>query len=106
LGKKEGEGREEVVGIGCCCDHSFLVNKKGEHWTWGSSAFGTLGHGNNSNCNVPKKVEGMRVRLPKPRSQWWEEVGVWLFLGRVDGDSQFWRMPLELVYHFVKIAFG
>jgi hypothetical protein len=49
-GKEGGEGREEAVGIGCCCDHSFLVNKKGELWTWDSS-FGTLGHGNNSDSN-------------------------------------------------------
>jgi hypothetical protein len=50
-------------------------------------------------------VEEMKVRLPQPRSQRWWLVGLWLFLGRVDEDSQFWGMPLEVVFHFVKATF-
>jgi alpha-tubulin suppressor-like RCC1 family protein len=96
---------EEVAGIGCCCDHSFLVTSEGDLYTWGRGSFGTLGHGDFQNQHVPKKVEGIKVRVPMPRHMRWEEVGLWLFLGREDGCSPFWRIPVGVTYHFVEMHF-
>jgi alpha-tubulin suppressor-like RCC1 family protein len=102
-GEERKEEGDRVVGIGCCCDHCFVVTRNGDLWIWGRA----LGLGGGLDLLVPKKVEGLKVRLPKPRSQrWWKEVGVWLFLGRVSGDSQFVRMPVEIIFHFVSLAFG
>jgi alpha-tubulin suppressor-like RCC1 family protein len=107
VGEGGGRGRGEVVGIGCCCDHSFVVTNTGDLWLWGRGIFGTLGNGERTDRSVPRKLEGLKVKLPRPRSgKWWGEVGLWLFLGREDRGSRFSGMPLEIVFHFVNLAFG
>jgi alpha-tubulin suppressor-like RCC1 family protein len=39
--------------------HSIVLTRDGDVFTWGSGAFGQLGHGNTGNQLVPKRMEGL-----------------------------------------------
>jgi len=72
LGDAYGHGRDELTPqrvtalIGLRVKHvhsgdynSCAVTEKGEIFTWGGSAFGQLGHGDDSAQRTPKRVEGL-----------------------------------------------
>jgi len=39
--------------------HSLAIIADGSVWSWGNGAFGQLGHGDEQNQLLPKKVEGL-----------------------------------------------
>jgi alpha-tubulin suppressor-like RCC1 family protein len=90
----------EVAGIGCCLRSSFVITQEGDLWTWGAGL--STGHGDRWNKPEPRKLEGLKFWVP--RTKWWKEAGVWIFLGKEDGGSQFHRLPVEVIYNFVNLS--
>ena len=48
-----------VVEITCGSYHTAAVTNNGELFTWGGGMYGKLGHGSESGCSTPRKVEGL-----------------------------------------------
>ena len=55
--------RKRVARVSCGPDHSAAVSEAGEVLCWGAGSYGNLGHGDNSDCFMPKLVEAL---LGKP----------------------------------------
>ena len=55
---------QRVLAVSAGNDHSLALTADGALWSWGGGAFGQLGHGDQQNQLLPKKVEalaGLRV---------------------------------------------
>ena len=50
---------EKISHIACGWDHSMAVAANGGLYTWGSGTNGKLGHGDEINCLIPKKVQAL-----------------------------------------------
>ena len=48
-----------VTQITCGSYHTAAVTNNGELYTWGGGMYGKLGHGSESGCSTPQKVEGL-----------------------------------------------
>lgn len=48
-----------VTQITCGSYHTAAVTNNGELFTWGGGMYGKLGHGSESGCSTPRKVEGL-----------------------------------------------
>jgi alpha-tubulin suppressor-like RCC1 family protein len=98
---------EEVVGIGCGNDHSWVIGNFGNLYIWGAGEFGSHGQGTEDDVKTPKKLENFKVRLPRKANaaQEWMTVFKWLWMGRADEKSVISRLPVEVFFHFVCIVF-
>ena len=57
-------GDERAVSVSAGAGHSFALTADGAVWSWGDGLFGKLGHGDEQNQLLPKKIEaftGQRV---------------------------------------------
>jgi len=62
--KIEAFAGQRVVAVSAGGDHSFAITADGAVWSWGVGTFGRLGHGDEQNQLLPKKIEafaGQRV---------------------------------------------
>jgi alpha-tubulin suppressor-like RCC1 family protein len=93
-----------VAAIGCLNDHSYLVTTKGQVYVWGSDCERRLGVGE-EDLLVPTLVEGFVASVPKSKEREWAIIFRWLFLGRLEAESPFGRLPVEVFFHFVGVWF-
>jgi len=63
LAKKiEAFAGQRVVAVSAGGDHSFAITADGAVWSWGVGTFGRLGHGDEQNQLLPKKIEAFAGR--------------------------------------------
>jgi alpha-tubulin suppressor-like RCC1 family protein len=100
--KKVNLNDERVVAIGAGEYFSFGLSEAGTLYVWGSRDLG-IGMGP---CNeVPQAVAGFKWRLPSPPlAEKWTNVFGWLFLGQLDAGSEFFGVPVEVLFHFTLLA--
>ena len=55
-------GGERAVSVSAASMHSLALTADGAVWSWGNGLFGTLGHGDQQNQLLPKKVEALAGR--------------------------------------------
>ena len=60
--KIEAFAGQSVVAVSVGGDHSFAITADGAVWSWGGGCEGRLGHGNQQNRQLPKKVEAFAGR--------------------------------------------
>ena len=56
---------DKVVTVACGSSHTLVVCDKGHVFSWGSGAFGKLGHGSDEDIRIPKQVEFKRKRIAR-----------------------------------------
>jgi alpha-tubulin suppressor-like RCC1 family protein len=95
----------KIVSLGCGCDHSFALTYEGDLFVWGSGYEGKLGLGHEQcySVELPVCIPGVKFRRPRNfYDEFWGPVFQWLFLSRVDLNSEI-SFPVEVLYHFVVI---
>jgi alpha-tubulin suppressor-like RCC1 family protein len=102
--KEKTELPAEISFIGCGLRHSFVVLRNGDLYSWGDSRDCQTGHPDSLKILSPKKKEGIKLCLPIQDNlrftfQKWSIAYKWVFLGMVDPDSAFFRIPVEIVFH-------
>jgi len=60
--KIEAFAGQRVVAVSAGLNHSIAITADGGVWSWGSGGFGRLGHGDEQNQLLPKKVEALAGR--------------------------------------------
>ena len=61
---------QRIVSIGCGYSHTVAVTEMGKVYSWGSSAFGQLGHGDRLTARLPRAVQALvGHRIGMRRSQ-------------------------------------
>jgi alpha-tubulin suppressor-like RCC1 family protein len=95
---------EEVSGFGCGWYHSFFILKDGSLYMCGKNVESDLGVGDSEIRDRPFLVPGITCSIPQAsnlRSAWfiWEKIVMWFFLGRQDENSEFSKLPIEVVFH-------
>ena len=60
--KIEAFAGQSIVAVSAGGDHSFAITADGAVWSWGGGGEGRLGHGNQQNRQLPKKVEAFAGR--------------------------------------------
>ena len=55
--KIEALAGQRVIAVSAGTAHSFAITADGSVWSWGIGGFGKLGHGDQQNQLLPKKVE-------------------------------------------------
>ena len=106
--KVEAFADQRVVAVSAGPFHSLALTADGAVWSWGMGYFGRLGHGDQQNQLLPKKVEafaGRRVvfvsagmahslALTADGAVWSWGYGVWGRLGH--GDQQQQQLPKKI----------
>jgi alpha-tubulin suppressor-like RCC1 family protein len=116
--REEGEAEEEeeeeeeeevklrVAGIGCLDDHSYVVTTEGDLYVCGKGGGGRLGLAGEESKSKLTWVKGRKFWAPTSPEREWGKWFFWLFLGKLDTESPFWRLPVEVLYNFVVMNFG
>ena len=60
--KIEALAGQRVVAVSAGTEHSLAIAADGAVWSWGSGAFGKLGHGDQQHMLLPKKIEAFAGR--------------------------------------------
>jgi alpha-tubulin suppressor-like RCC1 family protein len=95
---------KKIVAFGAMCEHAYALFEDGRLFMWGCPSDGRLGLGillSNSNTKIPNELRDFKFRLPKNLIQYWAPVFSWFFLGREDRNSEFFGLPVEVVYNMV-----
>jgi alpha-tubulin suppressor-like RCC1 family protein len=98
-----------ILGIGCLSYVSFVILEDGSLYLWGCGQHGEQGRGSSDRVLEPLIFDAFKVKLPvySPLYRYqWGSIYKWLFLGRVDTSSEFYGMPVELIFHFVSVTVG
>jgi hypothetical protein len=86
---------EHVVCIMAGNLHSMAITRKGRFYTWGASSCpGRPGTG-----KAIRAIPGFKAMLPNMQEKW--ERARWIFLGRSEENSSFFRIPDEIIFHVV-----
>jgi E3 ubiquitin-protein ligase HERC4 len=97
------ESSEIMVSIGTGKNHSWAISNFGKLYMWGFGYGGVLGFGDEESKIVPTLHEEFRVILK--RKNLWDCIFQWLFLGKVDQNSEFEVFPIEVLYHITFAAY-
>jgi alpha-tubulin suppressor-like RCC1 family protein len=89
-----------IASFGCGWNHSFAVIDDGSLFLWGNGMEGQL-FGESELFSLPKKLENFVCQTPVQLK--WGNIFSWLFLGREDEGSEFYRMPQEILFHVVTV---
>ena len=54
-----------VTTVACGSSHTLAVTRAGAVFSWGSGAFGRLGHGSDADVRIPRQIEFKRKRIAK-----------------------------------------
>jgi alpha-tubulin suppressor-like RCC1 family protein len=105
-GQVRGGPKMKVAFIGCGSGSSFAITEEGDLYAWGLGINGELGLGEFKNQETPKKLEGFKFRVPQGSliAQRWKNVFAWLFLGIIDPESIFYRIPIEVIFNFINVT--
>lgn len=52
-------GSSEIVAVAAGGKHTLFIDEQGQVWSFGSNAFGQLGHGDSMERHVPTKIKGV-----------------------------------------------
>jgi hypothetical protein len=87
--------KNRVVSFGCAYEKCFAVLEGGEILLWGNPT------------QVPWASNIKRlVHEPFPESEEvWEKIFQWLFLGRIENNSAFSSLPVEVLFHVTSVMF-
>jgi alpha-tubulin suppressor-like RCC1 family protein len=94
-----------IVSIFCVWDSSFLVTANGYLYAAGSNCSGMLGFPSlKENVCYFTHVPGNLWNLPRTNTEMrWREVLSWLFLGKLDNNSKFYNLPIEVLNHITHV---
>jgi hypothetical protein len=81
-------GAGKISGFGCGDSFSYLIADTGDIFHWG-----TISSEPPSRCQIPGPFQDLR----------WVFYFRWLFLGRSDENSEFFSLPVEVLYHIVSL---
>jgi alpha-tubulin suppressor-like RCC1 family protein len=101
--RQRREEREEVVGVYCGADSSMALCKSGSLFLWGMVRLPCI-LGGKKDC-FPTHLPGFHFFLPNNADELWCEIFLWIYLGRQEEDSLFWRLPAEVNFAFVQLFF-
>jgi alpha-tubulin suppressor-like RCC1 family protein len=91
------------IGIGCGWGFSFVIMDDQLMYLWGASGRGALP---DSDRSAKPALFPFKVCLPSVKSaELWKKVFAWIFVGRADDRSSFSCLPIEVVFHMVKVEF-
>jgi alpha-tubulin suppressor-like RCC1 family protein len=90
-----------IACFGCGWNHSFAVIDDGSLFLWGNGLEGQLFGEFPESFSHPKKLENFVCQTPVQLR--WGNIFSWLFLGREDKGSEFYRMPQEILFHVVTV---
>jgi alpha-tubulin suppressor-like RCC1 family protein len=94
--KESGRERKKIVkGIGTGGFYGYAILSDGSLWMWGN------GRTNSEAFQVPTRIKNFRVMVPIDFAEEWLTLFFWLFLGRLDRNSEFCVFPVEVLFHFV-----
>ncbi len=54
-----------ITSVACGSSHTLAVTRAGAVFSWGSGAFGRLGHGSDADVRIPRQVEFKRKRIAR-----------------------------------------
>jgi alpha-tubulin suppressor-like RCC1 family protein len=99
-----------VVGFGCGWYHSFFFLEDGSLYTCGRNSEHELGTGNTESQVAPYLVPNIKFALPRATrygNTWtlWSGIFFWFFLGKSDMWSQFFIIPVEVIFHTLNITY-
>jgi alpha-tubulin suppressor-like RCC1 family protein len=96
-----------VASYGVSSHNSFFVSEEGDLYIWGSGKDGTLGMGSTELTPklVPTLLQNWKWELPREYI-WakWKSVFQWLFLGRLDLNSPFHKLLVEIIFNFLSVC--
>jgi alpha-tubulin suppressor-like RCC1 family protein len=97
------EGFPDMVKwIGCGYTQCFAITEEEELYVWGLGSKGQLGMKHETEAKKPRHIaEKYKFTTPKMR-QW--NIMRWLFLGRIVEFSELFRIPDEVLFHFVSVV--
>jgi RCC1 and BTB domain-containing protein len=95
---------EEIVGIGAGWNHTWAISKRGNLYLFGSDEDLQLGFPDDTEtefrCLSPRLFAGVKFRTP---NNFWNSVFRWIFLGRLQKNSFFSGLPVEVIFQFVMV---
>jgi alpha-tubulin suppressor-like RCC1 family protein len=96
------EFRENVRGefVGCGNECSFMITDMGELWMWGGVQVTRLDF---QVDRKPQPFPGRRFFVP---GREWRDLFRWVWAGWRDRESQFFSLPIEVVYHMVQVRYS
>jgi hypothetical protein len=94
---------KKVSGFGCGRQTSFFILEDGSLYMCGKNLDFTGGTGVMDSKEGPILFPG-KWAIPgnsRFRNRWffWEKIFFWLFLGRGDENSEFSKLPIEVIFH-------
>jgi alpha-tubulin suppressor-like RCC1 family protein len=101
LSPKKFPFTDPVVSFGCGRNHSFLVTQHGKLFLFGDGREGQLGRPNVHKVSQLEEFLDWEVLTPTGGRWLWMQ---WMFMGKVDNGSSFYGIPVEVIFHFVKIS--
>jgi alpha-tubulin suppressor-like RCC1 family protein len=81
-------------------NHCFMIFRDGSLFLWGDNSSKQLGREEAS--GEMAEFGGEKFRVPMREEAW--RVAQWMFLGRADGESNFFLLPVEILFHFVSVV--
>jgi alpha-tubulin suppressor-like RCC1 family protein len=95
-----------VVSFGAGWDHTFMVLEDGTICTWGVNTEFQLGHSNSKTPTV-SNFSVCAQKIPRNFNAYvffkWERIFRLLFLGRGDKVSEFFGLPIEVIYNILEV---
>jgi alpha-tubulin suppressor-like RCC1 family protein len=94
-----------VLSIACGYYHSVIFCEQSKIFMWGANNHGEYGIEHSSTWSpvcIPQ--QNWKPRVWGRKEKW--EMLKWIFMGRQSEDSEFWGIPVEIVYHFVHVLYA
>jgi alpha-tubulin suppressor-like RCC1 family protein len=92
-----------IAFFGTAASHAFFISEEGDLYLWGSGDDGKLGMGSPKTPKlVPTLLPNWKWELP-PSWAKWNSVFRWLFLGKLDENSAFKNLHVEIIFNLVTI---
>jgi alpha-tubulin suppressor-like RCC1 family protein len=99
-GAEDSTGTEKkIISIGCGWGFSFMMDEDRVIYVWGAPRRG----GQNSPQKKPMVYSTCLGAYPRNYGLDWPRIFFWIFLGHVDARSPFSEVPIEVLFHFVKV---
>jgi alpha-tubulin suppressor-like RCC1 family protein len=94
-----------VASFGAVADHTFFISEEGDLYLWGSGEDGKLGMGEDVSMKMaPTLLQIWKWELQKSYI-WvkWKDVFQCLWVGRLDKNSCFNKLHVEIIFNFISI---
>jgi alpha-tubulin suppressor-like RCC1 family protein len=94
-----------IVSIGCGFTHSFFLTDYGKLYLFGCDKEGQVLFTEGSKLH-PLEFPEMRFSLPKDMLERMWQIVQWIFLGKLQKNSFFFGLPIEVIFNFVGLQIG